>query len=125
MAQKTFKINGADFTSYTPRAGYTVAYKNVDGGSGGTMLDGSTTTDIIARKAIITFPLMPLTEQQAKTLIAAVFEYDYPEVYYFDPLTRAYREIETIAEEPSAYHAGVNINSDDIWKLGEIVFTER
>ena len=123
--QKDIHINSKDYTSLTTRYGYSVGYKKIDGGGGGTMLDGSTTVDVLAIKAIITVPLMPLFESQLNEIIADVLSLDYPVLYYFDPRTSTYREIETIMSEPQMQHVGESIVEEEIWLAGTLTFTER
>ena len=126
MAQKIIKINGIDFTSYVPRAGYSVSYKKVHGGAGGVTLAGSTTEDILAIKAIVTVPIIPvLGDAKIAALIDALYEFNYPELYYFDPRRKLYREVETLFDGAEALHAGTNIMYDEVWKSPSLVFTER
>lgn len=50
----TLSINGEDFSEAFNRYSYKIRYETRDGGNGGTMLDGTYITDMLARKAIIT-----------------------------------------------------------------------
>ena len=123
--QKEIHINYVDYTSYVTRYGYGVSYQKVQGAGGGTMLDGSTTEDVIAVKAIITVPLMPLMEDQLYEILREFRSVDYPVLYYFDPYTGDYREIETIMAEPQTQHVGMNAFNSEIWLAGTLTFTER
>lgn len=123
--QKEIHINGNDYTSLVTRYGYSVSYTKIDGGQGGTMLDGSTTVDVLAIKAVITVPLMPLFGYQLNQIIADVLSTDYPLLYYFDPRLNDYRQVETIMSEPQMQHVGMNAFENEIWLAGTLTFTER
>lgn len=123
--QKSIKINGVNYTSYVTKYGYSVAYRKVDGGAGGTMLTGETTVDVLAIKAVITVPLMPLFESQLNAIISDVLSVDYPTLYYYDPRTNAYRTISTILDEPEMRHVGMNVYNNEIWLSGTLTFTEK
>ena len=123
--QKEIRINNHDYTSLVTRYGYTVNYTKVDGGQGGTMLDGSTTVDVLAIKAVVTVPLMPLFESQLFEVISDALSSDYPTLYYYDPRTADYRAIETIMSEPEMRHVGQSITDAEIWLAGTLTFTER
>lgn len=126
MAKKTIRINGIDFTSCVPRAGYMVTYKKMDGGQGGMMLDGSTTVDTLAIKAVVTVPVLPsLGDAAISTILSELLVSDYPTLSYFDPWRNEYREVETIVDGVETLHAGTNINYDEVWKTPSLVFTER
>lgn len=123
--QKEIRINNHDYTSLVTRYGYSVNYTKIDGGQGGTMLDGSTTVDVLAIKAVITVPLMPLFEGELFGIISDVLSTDYPTLYYFDPRTNSYRTIQTIMGEPEMRHVGQSITEAEIWLAGTLTFTER
>lgn len=125
MARYTIKINGVDFTSYTTKSGYVSAPIKMDGGQGGMMLDGSETEDVIRRKMAVTMPVMPMTATQLSELLEALMEYDYPELYFYDSVQKAYREAEMIVEFPTPRHVGTNIYSDELWIVDPIVFREK
>lgn len=125
MARYTFKINGVDFTSYTTDGSYVSAPIKLDGGQGGMMLDGSETEDTIRIKMQITVPIMPLTATQLSTLQAAILEFDYPEVYFYDSVQSTYREAETIVSMPTPRHRGKSITGDEIWIIDPLVFREK
>ena len=125
MARYTFKINGVDFTSYTTDGGYVSSPIKLDGGQGGMMLDGSETEDTIRVKMQITVPIMPLTATQLSTLQAAILEFDYPEIYFYDSAQSTYREAETIVSMPTPRHRGKSITDDEIWIIAPLVFREK
>ena len=125
MARYTFKINGVDFTSYTTDGGYVSSPIKLDGGQGGMMLDGSETEDTIRVKMQITVPIMPLTATQLSTLQAAILEFDYPEIYFYDSVQSTYREAETIVSMPTPRHRGKSITGDEIWIIDPLVFREK
>ena len=124
--QNPISVNSRDISNIVTRYGYMVSYTRVDGGSGGTMLDGSTTVDVIAVKAIITVPLMPLMESQLNSLLDSLYANDYVTVTYYDPRANATRTIQCImTEDVESKHAGQNAFSNEIWLSGVLTFTER
>lgn len=123
--QKSIRINSIDYSQYVTKYGYSVSYRKVDGGAGGTMLTGETTVDVLAIKAVITVPLMPMFESQLNALIANALSSDYPTLRYFDPRTNAYRTITTIMDEPEMRHVGMNCYNNEIWIAGTLTFTEK
>lgn len=125
MARKTIKINGVDCTALFAPYGYTVSYKKIFGNNGGVMLDGSTVEDVLAIKAVITFPCLPWTESNFNTLLSSIYGSAYASIYYFDPRTNAYRTIDCIYSEISGTHRITNINGQEIWTSGALEFTER
>lgn len=125
MARKTIQINGTDYTTYFPPAGYIVTYIKVTGSNEGTMLDGSDTEDTIAVKAVVSSPLMPLTEAQQSTLLQDLLSDDYATVYYFDPRKNAYRTAVMRYEIDSMQHRGTGANAEEYWTGLAVTFTDR
>ena len=125
MMEKRIKINGDDCASLFTRFGYSVSYKKVHGNAGGTMLDGRTTEDVIAIKAIIKLQFMPFREQDLHNFFKSIYGVDYDIVEFYDPRFGGYRTIEAIVGELTAEHKFININDDDIWIAGSITLTER
>ena len=62
--RKSISINDVDCSTIFTRYGYSVSYTKIRGAAGGTMLDGSTTEDVIAIKAVVTLSFMPQTEEE-------------------------------------------------------------
>lgn len=123
--QKDLHINQNDYTPLATRYGYSVSYTKRQGQQGGMMLSGKETEDVLAIKAVVTVPVRPMFESEVNQLIKEVLSVDYPLVYYFDPRANAYREVEMIAGEPSAQHVGYSVIEEEIWRTGELTFTER
>lgn len=82
---ETLIIDGVDISRLCPAAGYTVSYEFVDGGQGGLMMDASESVDELGQKEIITFPLLPLTEEQAKQVLDLVIPQPLHQVQYISP----------------------------------------
>lgn len=123
--EKNISINGVDCASLFTRYGYTVTYKKIHGNAGGTMLDGRTTEDVIAIKAVIKLNLMPFTEESLHTFLTSIYGSDYAVVMYFDPRENKYRTIEAMYDEIESEHAFINCNEDNIWLAGTLTLTER
>lgn len=123
--QKEIRINDIDCTSLFTRYGYSVGYTKIRGNNGGTMLDGSTTEDVIAIKAVVTLPLMPLTEEQLTGVISNVYSADYVALYFFDPRAGEYRQAEFMYDEITCRHAMENIYNNEMWLAGSLALTER
>ena len=111
---KTVKMNNVDVTSYFVPRGMKVTYVKVLGENGGTMLNGDLLEDVLAWKAKVTIPCMPLTEtQQADFLTKATA--DHPTLYYFDPRRNAYRTIHYMADVAEATYKGKGGTNVDYW----------
>lgn len=123
--KKEISINGVDCSSLFMRYGYTVNYKKVHGANGGTMLDGSTTEDVIAVKAVISLSFMPQTEEDLSAFMSSLYGSDYATVYYYDPKDGAYRTIEAIYSEMNVKHLMTNIYDNEMWHPGTMTLTER
>lgn len=125
MARKTFQINGVDYTSCCPPAGYTVQYKKVDGGNSGTMLNGAFTEDTIALKAVVHLQFMPLTETQQSNILKNLLSDDYATIYYFDPHKNAYRSAVMTYEIEEAKHRGTSVDTNEYWTGLALTLTDR
>ena len=123
--KKEISINGVDCSSLFMRYGYSVNHKKIHGANGGTMLDGSTTEDVIAVKAVISLSFMPQTEEDLSAFLSSLYGSDYATVYYYDPKEGAYRTIEAIYSEMNAKHLMTNINDNEMWQPGAMTLTER
>lgn len=78
----TLYINGEDFSESFNRYNYKIRYETRDGGNGGTMLDGTYITDMLARKAKIT--LSSNVGADTEALLAALQD-EYVTVTYTAP----------------------------------------
>ena len=123
--EKEISINGVDCSSLFMRYGYSTNYKKIRGANGGTMLDGSTTEDVIAVKAVISLSFMPQTEEALSAFLSSLYGSDYASVYYYDPKEGTYRTIEAIYSEMNVKHLMTNINDDEMWQPGTMTLTER
>ena len=123
--KKEISINGVDCSSLFMRYGYSTDYKKIHGANGGTMLDGSTTEDVIAVKAIITLSFMPQTEEALSAFLSSLYESDYATVRYFDLKESGYRTIEAIYSEMNVKHLMTNIHDNEMWQPGTMTLTER
>ena len=123
--KKEISINGVDCSSLFMRYGYTTNYKKVHGANGGTMLDGSTTEDVIAVKAVISLSFMPQTEADLTAFLSSLYGSDYATVRYFDLKAGVYRTIEAIYSEINVKHLMTNIYDNEMWQPGTMTLTER
>ena len=125
MARKTIQLNGVDFTAFFPPEGYEVEYIKVTGSNEGTMLDGSYTEDVLAIKAVVSSPLMPLTEEQQSLFLQTIQSRDYASVYYFDPKKNAYRKPDMQYQIERMRHRGTGANGSEYWTGLAVTFTDR
>ena len=125
MARKTIQINGTDFTAYFPEAGYQVNYIKESGTNEGLMLDGSYTEDVIAVKAVVSSPLLPLTEEHQSSFLQTLYSDDYAGVYYFDPRKNDYRSAVMRYEINPMKHRGNGTDGNEYWTGLAVTFTDR
>lgn len=125
MAQKTIQINGTDYTAYFPPAGYDVSYEKVKGQNEGLMLDGSYEEDVIAIKAVIFSPLMPLAEDLQSRFLQDLMSDDYASVYYFEPKLNAYRSAVMLYEIGTTKHRGTGADGNEYWTGLTVKFTDK
>ena len=123
--KKEISINDVDCSSLFMRYGYTTDYKKIHGANGGTMLDGSTTEDVIAVKAVISLSFMPQTEEALTEFLTSLYGSDYATVRYFDLMSGEYRTIEAIYSEINVKHLMTNIYENEMWQPGTLTLTER
>lgn len=122
---KTIKINGKDFTRmFTPR-GYVVRYESVQGNNGGLMLDGSTTEDELAIKAVVSLPVMPLNEVDVATLLQAIYSEPYVTLYFYDPLVGGYRETLFRRSQAEQKYRGFGSDGKEYWTGPALTLTEK
>ena len=122
--RKTIKINGVDFTDDTTPTGYSVSYKKIRGKNSGYMLDGSYTDDVLDRKAVITYPCMPSTEERLSALLLAIAD-TYVDVEFYDPEIKGYRTAEMMPSDPTQKFRGTGADLLDYWTGTVLTFTER
>lgn len=111
---KIIKLNGVDVTGYFVRNGMEVSYSKVLGSNGGTMLSGDREEDVIAWKATVRLPCMPLTEAQQSDLLQKIMVDD-PTLYYFDPTTGSYRTIHYMGTVSETKYRGAGGTGVDYW----------
>lgn len=122
---KTIKINGADFTRmFTPR-GYVVRYESVQGNNGGLMLDGSTTEDELAIKAVVSLPVMPLNEEDVATLLQAIYSEPYVTLHFYDPKLGGYRETLFRRNQAQQKYRGFGSDGKAYWTGPALTLTEK
>lgn len=125
MAVKNFRINGTDYTSLLPAEGYSVRYQKVEGRNAGTMLSGAYTEDVIAVKAVLTVPLLPMTEEQQSALLTSLYSDDYATVYYYDPRKANYRQAVMRYETQDANSRGLTVGRSEYWTGQQLTFEDR
>lgn len=121
---KTVKMNGTTVTSYFVPKGMKVSYKKVLGKNGGTFLSGDREEDVLAWKAVVTLPCMPLTEAQQTDFLGKA-TVDDPTLYYFDPRTNAYRTIHYMATIKETVYRGAGGTGTEYWTGLVLVAEEK
>ena len=113
------KINAVDFTEYAHRTSYTVAYEDRIGPNSGLMLDGTETGALLARKAVITWPLNDLTGDQLARILTVCTD-EFVAVEFLDPKTNSLRRGVFKANVSAA--TCNNITADGIyWYTGQVL----
>ena len=125
MARKMIQINGTNYTHLFPLTGYEVSYNKVKGNNEGTMLNGAYTEDTIAIKAVVSSPLIPLTEEQQSKFVQDLISNDYATVYYFDPRKNAYRTAVMQYEITQTKYRGAGADNNEYWTGIAVTFTDR
>lgn len=125
VERKPVGINGTDFTAYFTDVGYTVDYIKRTGSNGGMMQDGTITEDLIAIKAVVKLPCVPLTEDQLSTLLSAVWANDYPLLDYYDPWAKEVKSVLTVATVSQSRYRGWGTDANSYWTGTVITFTEK
>lgn len=123
--KKEITINGVECSSLFVRFGYAIDYKKIYGANGGTMLDGSTTEDVVAVKAVISLTFIPQAEEALSAFLSSLYGSEYATVRYFDLKTGDYRTIEALYSEMNVKHLMTNIYDEEVWQPGTITLTER
>lgn len=123
--KKSISINDVECSTLFTRYGYSVSYIKIYGDAGGTMLDGSTTEDVIAIKAVVTYSFMPQTEEELNAFLNLLYKSDYAKINYFDPKAKDYRTIEAIYSEITSKYVMTNVNDDELWTTEQLTLTER
>ncbi len=122
---KIVKINGVDVTDKVTPSGYKVRYESVQGNNSGRMLDGSYTEDEIAKKAVVTIPFMPLSENDISELLGNIYGEPYTSLYYYDPFKKAYITIASRRNVSEQKYVGTGTNGTEYWVGTVATFTER
>lgn len=116
-------INGTDFSELASRCEYTVGYNVRTGSNGGMMLNGEMTVDILAYKAVITWPLNDMTAADLAAIQTAVLT-DYVSVLYWDTKTNASRQAVFMPKISSA-KIGILRTSGKWWKDITLTLEEK
>lgn len=88
------------------------------------MLDGSYTDDVLAVKAIVKCPCMPLSEIKLSQLLSEISE-AYADVFFFDPKLNKYRTATMLTPETSQDFKGTGADSIDYWAGTILQFEEK
>ena len=107
-------LDGVDLSPYGTPAGYSVGYQFEDGGQGGLMLDGSERVDELARWPVITFPCMPLTDEQLQQLLSLVVRFSTHSLNYYDP-ERGQRTIRVKRSVSTSKYRGRGADGNMYW----------
>lgn len=89
------------------------------------MLDGSTTEDVLAIKAVLSFDFIPQSEEVMGAFLKRLHSSKYATVKYFDIEENDYREIEAIYGEVEVRYIFENIEGFSMWRANTLTFTER
>ena len=122
---KDIWINGKKSTEIFGPAGYEVTYEKVLGPNSGTMQSGLEVEDVIAVRAVITLPMMPITEEKAAEFVTNVYGSKYATVRFFDLKTRGYITKSCIYDEIKSKHLLTSVDGNDYWYCGAFVFRDR
>lgn len=122
---KEIYLNGKDFTKMFTPCGYSVSYQPVYGKNGGMMLDGSTVDDEIAIKAVLTLPVMPLSEQDLTELLNEIYTKVYVTVTYFDIKENKNREAVFRRGSYAQKYLGYGSDQKEYWSGRAITLTEK
>lgn len=124
LIRKDIQLNDVDCSNVFT-AGYDVTYEKRRGNNAGYMLDGSHTDDVIAIKAVIKLPVLPMVENEIGDFLSLLAT-EYVKVYYYDPLQKKYRTIEAEPDEVGAAFLFENVDGENMWQTTDkVVLTER
>ena len=101
MTRLPFIVDGVDFSTKINRLVYSVGYEKREGSTGGLMLDGSETVDILAFKAVVTVYTNALTESEVTALFSALLK-PYVQLTYRDLRTGSDRTATFIPDVDAA-----------------------
>ena len=107
-------INGTDFSALANKYEYEVGYTTRTGPNGGVMLDGTKVVDIIAYKAVITWPLNDMRDTDLASIQSACQTAEVT-VTFWDTLTNAQRT-STFLPTFSAQKIGILRSTGKWWK---------
>lgn len=124
MTAKPIIINNVDMTELFTPTGARVSYAQEEGENSGVMLDGSTTKDVTAIRAVVTLDTMPLKEDQQKTLLQSLFSAAYVKLEFFDPMIAEQRAMIATIDGISTTHRGAATEGVEYWTGMTITFRE-
>lgn len=124
MAKKRIKINGHEYTDWTPEAGYEAKTIVVTGGNAMTMANGARFKDEVALMSGISVPFLPLTDAQLAVLTQDLYTNTTCTVWFFDPDLNAYRTIIANRELSKRKHKGQGADGNDYWTPVVVTFEE-
>lgn len=126
IERKTVIINGADCSRFFTATGYTVEYEITSGGNEGYLQNGEYLEDEISRKAVVTFPVMPLNHADHAELLHILYDSDRNTLIYFDPYTNDYRTVSTLRGSLSAAkYRGRGADGREYWTTGTLTLKEK
>lgn len=123
--KKDLYVNGVNSSDILPEAGYSVIYDKVTGQNGGLMLDGTEEEDLLAIKAVCSFPLMPLNERKQSAFLQNLMSDKYATIYYFDPRQNAYRTAVMKWTLTETKHRGQGADGNEYWTGLTVTFRDR
>ena len=106
----TLLLDGVDYSSYLPRRGYSVSYKDILGANSCYTLDGKYHEDILASKAIINTEILPMTSERLSAIIQACE--NCKQATYFDTKTNA-----NVVKEVKATISTASLVFNDMGKI--------
>lgn len=125
VERKRARINGVDYTAYFPDVGYTVEYVKRTGSNGGMLQSGEMEEDLLDRKAVVTFPCVPLTDEKTSKILSAAFDDVYALLEYYDPWRRERRLIMAIVDVSEQRYRGFGSDGNPYWTGLTFTFTEK
>ena len=120
----TLVIDAVDFGNLAPEYGYEVGYTSIDGGGGKYMLDGTMSVDELNKKAVLTIPLYPLTNDQLRSLLSVLMPEPVHLVTYDDPWIGT-RSVRMIRSMPTQKSRGKGGTGNDYWTGTVLTLTEK
>lgn len=121
MAKKRLplEINAVDFSAFVNRTAYSISYEDRIGPNRGFMLDGTETSDLIKRKAVIEWPLNDLPSDKLAQILT-ICEDEYVAVKFFDTKINAPR-ISVFMPNISPASCNIITQSGTYWFTGQVL----